>query len=180
MIQPLKFTVSAAIVVGAIIFAFGQVSQSQGQKMQKDITLVLEGNLARDGGLVVVQIIETDLTGQVVVPEPQTVTLSAQVSIVNIPIEKGQNYEYRFLSPEVPSIRTDRFSVGSTSLPDDGGQTTLLYHYVDSNSDWTLGYSTRVASALNIGAVNLEYPCVPENDILVCDASSVLSGPLPE
>lgn len=169
-----------ALAVGLALAFFPRQNNAQDATMKKDITIVLDENLAQSGGLVVLQIVEIEENPFETNGQTQRVTIDGPVSVINLPVLKGSEYVYRFETPSKPSATTNRFSVGSTILPDSDAATTLLYHHVETNPSWSLSYSRRVASVVQPAAAHQKYDCHAQQDILVCDASSVLEEPIPE
>lgn len=168
----------AALLLSA--WAIIGTGSTQGHPMKKDMTFVLGETVSRSGGLVVLQIIEIDESGFSLDGKTQTIPIDSAVTIVNVPVIKGAGYEYRFVSPSEPTATTNRFSIGSTTLPDDNSTTTLLYHHIDANPSWGVSFSRRVSATLQFARAHRDYICTPVVDVLVCDASAVLDGDIPE
>lgn len=164
--------------------------------MNVDLTLYLGGEIAADGGVVLIlpQEVPADefvlpkdranpALDRVTTAEPDQIVLGADVlsqkTIVTFQYPAGASYTYRFRTrdPDINpnTIMTDRIGVGSgTGVHPVTGETeaydTVLTHHIDTGS-WTTSQSRSARAELNMGFLQERYECVAFAAVQVCDAS---------
>lgn len=170
--------ISLVVLVG-IIFAEGRSSEINAEGSM-DITLVVAGDIAEQGGIVEF----------VIRPDPELLpinesielTLTAVASIVIVDTAVGEVLNYRFSRLDgKSSTRTLRFGVGSYRQGDGLPDAAIYSHFVDVGGDWTLSQSRRLSGAITVSSAQDLYPCQTQlTGVVICDASSVIDEGLPE
>ena len=164
--------------------------------MRIDLTIYLGGDIARDGG--VIMILPTAVPHEeFVVPDDQPnpardlvrasdsdqiilgADVSAQKSIVRFYYPEGMPYTYRFRTRD-PAIDVSRIQAGRIGVGSGNGihpvtgeiepYDTIYTHHVDTGN-WTIGQSREARATTHMGFLTERYPCKSFAGVLVCDAS---------
>ncbi len=193
-----KRTIISAFAViligGATVMAIANTDEGS-VDMKVDLTLYLGGEIAADGGVVLIlpQEVPADefvvpedrpnLALERVTPEePDQILLGADVksqkTILTFQYPEGASYTYRFrtrysnLNPN--NIKTDRIGVGSgTGVHPVTGETEaydmVITHHIDTGN-WTTSQSRSARAELNMGFLQERYGCIEFAAVQVCDA----------
>lgn len=193
-----KSVVALTILVLALIAGGWIVSRPEDGEsgMRIDLTIYLGGDIARDGG--VIMILPTAVPHEEFVapddlPNPARdlvrasdadqvilgADVSAQKTIVRFYYPEGAPYTYRFRTRD-PAVDVSKIQAGRIGIGSGNGihpitgeiepYDTIFTHHIDTGN-WTISQSREARATTQMGFLTERYPRKIFAGVLVCDAS---------